>query len=335
MQMAKLNKTLIVIFLITLTVFVISCQKKLAVGEEDIILVVADQATFNRCKDRLNQVFNHPVYTPMEENHYNLLRVGFTEFVSRNIYKNVILLTDVDQVNPESDFINGMLSEDVKEGVRKGDYFYVFKTDLWARNQNVMILMDSKESRLIEYLEQYKDKVYNALNERNLDLIRERFYRHTPDKKTSEKLLKKYAVEVFIPNGYQLVEEGKNVEFFQLRREFPADRWLTVIRGKYDASLTMQDNIVKLRDLASKEFGDSIRINPEFISFDNDTTFDANGVITKGIWEYSEGGGPFINFAFIKNNLLYMIDCSVFAPGLRKYPHLDQLEVMAKMVKIK
>jgi len=97
----------------------------------------------------------------------------------------------------------------------------------------------------------------------------------------------------------------------------------------------MQENIVNLRDAASREFGDSIRINPEIISFDNDTTFDANGVITKGIWEWNEGGGPFINYAFIKNNSLYLIDCAVYAPGMDKYPHLDQLQVMARMVKVK
>jgi len=332
---AKLNKLFQVLFLIILASILSSCEQKKSVGEENVILVVADQQVFNRYKTGLEAVFNNPIFTPIEENHYNLVRISLQEFIPKNIYKNVLLLTDIDQVSPESNYINEMLPDDVKDGIRKGDYYFVFKTDMWAKNQNVLILMDSKEAHLSAYLEQFKDKLYNTINERNLEIIKNRMDEKKYDTETSAKLKQKYGVTVTIPDGYKLVDEGKNVDFFQLRRQYPADRWLTVIKGNYDATVTMQENIIKLRDAASREFGDSIRINPEIISFDNDTTFDANGVITKGIWEWNEGGGPFINYAFIKNNSLYLIDCAVYAPGMDKYPHLDQLQVMARMVKVK
>jgi len=331
----KLNKLTKTIFIFLAILLFSACEKKKSVGEENVILVVADEQVFNRYKTELENAFNRPIYTPITENHYNLLRISLQDFIPKNIYKNVIFLTDIDQVSPESNYINEMLSDEIKDGIRKGDYYFVFKTDMWAKNQNVLILMDSKEAHLSTYLDQFKDKLYHTINERNLEIIKNRMDEKKYDTETAEKLKQKYGVSVTIPDGFQLVDEGKNIDFFQLRRQYPADRWLTVIKGSYDANFTMQENIIKLRDSASREFGDSIRINPEIITFDNDTTFDANGVITKGIWEWNEGGGPFINYAFIKNNQLYMIDCAVYAPGMDKYQHLDQLQVMARMVKVK
>lgn len=328
--MVKRNK---IILIFTLLLVLTGCFKRPAIGKDSRIYVLADKQTYERHKDKLEKIFADTLWTPSPEFRYYVKRAKFDEFEDKKLFRNVILLCDVDRDTPESKFTQSLLSSDVIQGVKDGRYAYIFKEDLWARDQNILFLMDSDNDKLTEVLDSYEDKLLAFFVDNYRENAESYMFTSYDRDDIEEEILKKYNVSLSVPSDYHLINEGKDVEFFRLRR-FAPDRWLTYIRGQYNPDFTMQENIINLRDKAGLEFGDVTKVNPAIISFEPDTTFAENGVLCKGIWEYKAGGGPFFCYAFTKGNLLYLIDGAVFNPGEDKYPYIEQLHLMAKKVKI-
>jgi hypothetical protein len=58
-----------------------------------------------------------------------------------------------------------------------------------------------------------------------------------------------------------------------------------------------------------------------------------------GVWENLKHniGGPFRSYGFYdeSDQRIYLVDYSVFAPGLKKWPFMRQLEAMARTFKVK
>ena len=323
-----------VVSVIVCLILLVSCSnfKRNSLGPENLICVLADKDTYEIYRNQLENIFHDPIFTPIVENRYELKRVDKKEFGKKSRFHNIIMLTDVDSNSDESKFINEMFTDSLRQGVREGKYLYFFQKDIWAKKQNVLFLMDSKNFLLDDYLNKNKEKIFNYINDRNLDIIKSRLFDNFNDAELEKDVRKNRNIKLFIPHDFVLINEGKNVEFLRFRRRYP-DRWLTIIKGDYNSEFSFQENVIKLRDEAGREFGDSVRVNPERIIFQEDTTFEQNGIKVKGIWEYELGGGPFFTYAFLRKNRLYLIDGAVYAPEKeRKYPFINQLDLMAKTV---
>ncbi|MBN1971881.1 MAG: DUF4837 family protein [Candidatus Delongbacteria bacterium] len=320
--------SLILLFLL------VSCSKRTAIGGDNIVLVLADIDVYEKYEEKLEQLFSKEIFTPVPEKRYYIEHVDLKTFSDKRYFKNILMLTDIDGNGKESEFINNMLPETLEDGIREGDYSYVFKKDIWAKKQNVLILMTSKEDNLSNYLETQGNLFYDQIHNRNLELVRESLFDEFNNTEAQNYTLENYNVDIFVPHDFTVVNEGKKTKFIRFRRFMP-DRWLTIIWGDYDNSITFQENIINLRNQAGEEFGDKVKVNPEIIDFEPDNTFTENGVLIRGIWEYDLGGGPFFAHAFIKNNKLVLVDGAVFYPGNDKYPFIEQLELMAKSAKFK
>ncbi|MDD4205048.1 MAG: DUF4837 family protein [Candidatus Delongbacteria bacterium] len=309
--------------------------KRPAIGPDDLILVLSDQETFDMHKPQLEKIYNDPIFTPMEENRFNIRRIDLDEFYQgSNKYRFLILLVNVDTETAEAQFVKKMLSENIISGVRNGDYYYAVKEDIWSRGQAVLFLMDSKNIHLGGYLETFTEKVFEIFNGRMISGVKKRLFDTKYNNKNAQDITKRdYNFEIFVPHDFVIINEGKKNDRFIRYRRFNPDRWLTVLRTKYDSGMSFQENVIQARDRIGREFGDSVKVNPEIISFKPDSTFVQDGFKVQGIWEYIEGGGPFFTYAFIKGGTFYMIDGAVFAPSKKKYPFLIQLDLMAKSVK--
>ncbi len=333
----RIKNNLLILIVFTASILFLSCTnlKRPAIGPDDLILVLADQPTFDMHKPQLERIYNDPIFTPMEEYRFNIRRINLDEFYEgSNKFRYLIFLVNVDSETAEAQFIKKMLSENVMEGVRNGDYYYAEKDDIWARNQTVLLLMDSKNIHLGGYLDKFSDKMFRVFNDRMIADVKKSLFDTRYNNKMAQDVTKKdHDFDIFIPHDYVIINEGvRNDKFIRYRR-FNPDRWLTVLRTKYDTELSFQENIIQVRDRIGKEFGDSVRINPEILKFVPDTTYVPDGMKAQGIWEYAEGGGPFFTHAFLKNDTFYFIDVAVFAPSKKKYPFLIQLELMAQTIK--
>lgn len=325
----------IAIILLTGLLFV-SCSlyKKPALGRDNVIVVLADQRIYDTHKPDLEKIFTDPIYTPMQENRFNLQNITLDEFKKgSNRYKNIILLTNVDSETAEAQYIKKMLSDKVIEGVRNGDYYYAMKENVWSKDQTVLILMDSKNVHLGGYLERFSTKLFGFFNDKMEKNIKKRLFDTYNNKKAQKYAKENYNFDIFVPHDFEIGEQGKEKDKFIRFRRLNPDRWLTVFRTDYNSGASFQDNIIEARNRIGKQFADSVKINTEIISFQPDSTFAPDGLKVKGIWEYSDGGGPFFTYAYIRSGSFYLIDGAVFAPSKDKYPYIIQLDLMAKTVK--
>ncbi len=330
------NKLLLLV-LTAAALILSSCSnlKRPAIGPDDLILVLSDQATFDMHKPAIEKIYNDPIFTPMEEYRFNIRRIGLDEFYEgSNKFRFLIFLVNVNSETAESQFIKKMLSENIIEGVKNGDYYYAVKEDLWSRGQTALILMDSENLHLGDYLDRFSEKMFSVFNDRMTAQVKKRLFDTKYNNKKAQDITKRdYNFEIFVPHDFVIINEGVRNDRFIRYRRFNPDRWLTVLRTKYDSGLTFQENVIRTRDRMGREFGDSVRVNPEIITFIPDSTFVPDGVKVRGIWEYEEGGGPFFTYAFLNAGTFYLIDGAVFAPAKKKYPFLIQLELMAESVK--
>ena len=330
------NKVLYVV-IFAAVIFLSSCSgfKRPAIGPDDVILVLSDQKTFDMHKPQIENIFNDRIYTPMPENRFNIRRIGLDEFNEGAAkYKFMIFLLNVDSDSPEAKYMQKMLTESIMEGVRKGEYYYAVKEDIWARGQTVLLLMDSKNIHLGGYLERFSNKMFGVFNDEMLKGVKSRLFNtRYNNKNAQEHAKKKYNFEVFVPHDFFIAEERSKSDTFIRFRRFNPDRWLTVMRTKYNSDLSFQENMIETRDRIGEQFGDSVRINSNIVKFVPDTVFSDNGLKLTGIWEYAEGGGPFFSRAFLQGDTFYFIDGAVFAPGDKKYPFIIQLELMSETVK--
>ena len=320
--------------LILLSMVITSCSiKGKALGKDEEIIVVADEEMFDMFKPALEKIYSDPIYTPMLEERFTLRRMSLTKFKEIGYkLKNVIMLADIDAYTPESEYISDIFTDKIKEGVRESEYYYVVKNDIWAKDQLVLFLLDSKEMYLSQYLEKHKGKMFDIFNDKMIAKIKDNLFDRFNAKGAQELAKEKKGIDLFVPHDFAIVNEGEDVDFLRFRRWNP-DRWLTVIKGEFDENLSMEENVIVLRDAAGSKFGDSVRVNPELLTFKPDSTFVKGGIRAQGLWEYDLGGGPFFTYGYVKEKMLYLVDGAVFAPQKAKYPYIIQLDLMARTVK--
>jgi len=288
---------------------------------------------FDMFKPALENIYTDPIYTPMLEERFTLKRMSLTKFKKNGYkFKNIIMLADVDSDTPESEYISAIFSDKIKEGVRESEYYYVVKNDIWSKGQQILFLLDSKEMYLSQYLEKHSNKMFGIFNDKLVAKVKDTLFDRFNSKEVEEIAKEKKGIELFVPHEFSMVNVGKETDFIRFRRWNP-DRWLTVIKGEYDENLSLEDNIIVLRDAAGREFGDSSRINTEFLTFKPDSTFSKGCIKAQGLWEYKMGGGPFFTYGYVKDDMLYLVDGAVFAPHKSKYPYIIQLDLMARTVK--
>ncbi|NOR45638.1 MAG: DUF4837 family protein [Candidatus Delongbacteria bacterium] len=331
----KIKNRVLLVILILLSLVVISCSgiKSRAVGKESQIIVVADEEMFDMFKPALENIYTDAIYTPMLEERFTLKRMSLAKFKkSGHKFKNIIMLADIDGYTEESEYISAIFTDKIKEGVRESEYYYVVKNDIWAKGQLILFLLDSKEMYLSQYLEKHKGKMFDIFNDKMVAKIKDNLFDRFNAKGAQKLAKEKKGIDLFVPHDFAIVNEGEDIDFIRFRRWNP-DRWLTVIKGEFDENLSLEDNIVVLRDAAGSQFGDSVRINTELLTFKSDSTFAKGCIKAQGLWEYLEGGGPFFTYGFVKKDMLYLVDGAVFAPEREKYPYIIQLDLMARTVK--
>jgi len=60
---------------------------------------------------------------------------------------------------------------------------------------------------------------------------------------------------------------------------------------------------------------------------------DTKAIRIKGVWRNDKikggpMGGPFVSYFFQKNGIWYFLDGHVFAPGKKKWPFLEEVDVI-------
>ena len=333
----KKLKLLILLFLLLL----IGCseRKKLSLGAENEIAVIADSSTWANFQQLLEEVFEREVLTPQPE---KLLTLTWSppEMLSERIrQKNLLILGTLDNRRGASKIIRDALGSTLIEAVKRGDVFLVTLDDQFARDQKFMILTSWDESELKRKIEENSYRLSeifdDAANERTI----KRVLGKRSQTRLSAKLLEANGYTFSIPIDYKIILDDKENHLLWLASHGRRRWFLVYWEDVNDVPVITPEWVVKKRNELGISLFDSVRVNADYVKSERTIIGEWVALKLTGLYEkINESlGGPFVSFTFYDeaSSRIYMLDGAVFAPGEEKLQFLRTLELMARSFKTK
>lgn len=317
--------------------FYYSCDTKTSSeGDFDKIIVFADSTLYHEIEPALDNIFDNFVHTPHAERSFYHKWAPLTLLDSYKNRRNIILVGMLDQDDPVSDYVQKMLSPQITQKIQNGEIFEIFKEDLFAFDQMGVILCASNKEQLLSNLSINAESIFERFEDYYFDRLSQILFSSNEQYEIEDFFAKEYGWTIKVPYAYQLVERSRDSNFVWIKRTDPS-RSVFVFRTKSDKSNITEEWIRNVRDsLATVYFqNDSVLIEDTYIMHTEYNEIPAVKMV--GIWQNHELfiGGPFRTYVFYeeKSDYIYFIDISVVAPGKRKKPFIDQLEVIARTFK--
>ena len=327
-----------------ITVFVlllIGCgeRKKLSLGAENEIAVIADSSTWAKFQQLLEEVFEREVLTPQPE---KLLTLSWSPpyLLSERIrQKNLLILGTLDNRKGAAEIIRDALGSTMTDAVRSGDVFLVTVDDQFARDQKFMILAAWDESQLRRKIEensyQLSEIFDDAANERTM----KRVLGKRSQNRLSDKLLKANGYTFRIPIDYKIILNDKENHLLWLASHGRRRWFLVYWEDVNDVPVITPEWVVNKRNELGISLFDSVRVNADYVKGERTKIGEWVALKLTGLYEkINESlGGPFVSFTFYDeaSSRIYMLDGAVFAPGEEKLQFLRTLELMARSFKTK
>ncbi len=320
-------------WLLLVPLILLACgQLPEGIGSNHEVLVLADDAQWQRFEGILEEIFQRKVFTAQEEYIFTLKRGKSEEFKFYQKWKNLVLLATFDHQGPTVDLMGQLLSPEAKEKISQGEAFFFARQDVWAREQQVFFFAAQEEEILTEKLRENRERIFelmeNALNVKVSNML----YANDEQVELEKRLFREYGWTVRIPWGYRVEREFPGERFVWLRKQQP-QRWIFVSWEDTEEVSVMPEWCLDERDRIGREFYDGDEIVRGHTTFQQVNFADHRAVRLSGLWENKSlfVGGPFRTFCFYDEGVgrRYLVDVAVFAAGVEKEPYLRQLDVIA------
>ena len=322
------------IFIITI-IFLEGCDlvKPRAQGADNELVVVASFENRNAIQKVLTTIFNDTLYTPQPEPYYRTVWTDPENFNDVKNHVNVIVAAfGDDKRNMGVKLVKNLLSSAQYKSTMDGENQLIFAKDVFARNQNYLIMNGLTIDKLLERAEDqgpWLKKKYDDLffKRQSVHL----FGKSSRQKKLEKELEEKYAWTMKIPWGFTVIANSAEQQFFWMGRDIPY-RWLAVQWEdglSYTDSASVDDHVKRLipEYFEIVRYVDySFKIEP--VEFNNWGAWKITG-----LWESIEEaqGGPFISYLFYDEatDRTFFIHLMIFHPGKDKYLLLRQVDIVA------
>jgi hypothetical protein len=299
-------------------------------GRDEVILIAPGEFIVDSFIDDLERV----EYYPTEEKIFNIKRVGLSEFDRYKLWRNVVIVGNFGE-----SYINNLLGEQAKEEVEKGAQIFL-EEDLWVRLQTAVIITGTNTEETQQLLDRSAGTVYRVLREEETERFSKMVYMQGYQEKETKKMETLLGASFDIPLGYRL---AKNEDGFMTYERKNPDRLVTLLYSSESIKnpIEFRDSLFSKYFNGDEVFVDSINVSSEngktrflkLTSLDTINFKNKKAIKIKGVWRNDkvEGGpmgGPFISYIFQKNGIWYFLDGHVFAPGKKKWPFLEEVDII-------
>jgi hypothetical protein len=253
--------------------------------------------------------------------------------------RNLVFIAPLDSPTPTGAFLRARMDSAVQAHVRAGNPLSVARRDLWAQDQQVLYLSAATEEDLIAFVRNKAPELRDLFDRLERQRTERELFRRAEQRALADSLLRRHGWRVRIQHDYLIARDTAN--FVWIRRLLPDNqRWFFVWwreRARPDAItpewiLATRDSLTRthLRGRYEDSYVTLERRMPivqRVINFHGRFAYE-----TRGLWRMAGDamGGPFLNITFFdpRQQRLYMLDGSVFAPRYDKREFLRQLEAI-------
>ena len=306
--------------------------KPTTMGYQHRIFMVVDSLLWKDLGPQVKEGFERTIYTPHEEKTFYVIPISLAQLENRKMRMNVFFMGVADQKDSVTRYIEKSLPDNFKQGVRSGEYFYLFQKDFYADDQINLIMYAQTKEAFRDQFQKTIDRIYKAFEKKYYSRLKKGMLKKGRQIKIEEYLSRNFGWKIQVQHDYFLATQDLENKYVWLRRMKP-DRWISIWEVKADSANFNLDSLVALRNRMTSIYYEGDVVEQEDRIF---REVDFNGRSVKkldGLWRNDSlmVGGPFRLYALYDplEALYYMIDIAVMAPGKLKKPYLDQLEVLA------
>jgi hypothetical protein len=220
-------------------------------------------------------------------------------------------------------------------GLKRGEPAALrIEEDVWAAGQVVWLIVGRDEPELLSYLAGHGAEILERLDAAVIGRLARTLAEDRNGAAVGAMLNERYGWSVSPPTGYDLISSAATDGFVFLRRVQP-DRNLFVCWRRGGAELVTRDSAVGWRQELTRRYydGDQIEWRRPFEA-DTVAFADRTALRLSGWWanERLLGGGPFRLYCFAvpEQERVYLVDGSLFAPGMDKVPLMRNLDAIAR-----
>ena len=309
-----------------------------SLGPARKLVVLADAADWETLQQPVRDIFETVIYTPQEEYLFEVER-GDVHLLDEQRYllrKSLMVIAPIDAEHPTSLFLKEILSADVLQSIRQGKTSVIWKRDVWARDQILMIASGNSLLEVADNLWLSSDRLYSELEQAVDNSVRDYVYSFGEREPLTRELEKTFGWSMRVPFGYRILESYPDSGFVVLAKDNP-NRWLFVYSedGVHPDQITDEWCIQKRDEITRRFFGGDHIGN---VITRQEVFAGKLAVVLQGLWENEAEwkGGPFKSYAFVDIDLnrFFYIDMGMYAPNRKKAPYLHQVEQIARTFQI-
>ncbi|MFO7845116.1 MAG: DUF4837 family protein [Bacteroidota bacterium] len=336
---------------VLLLVFFAACEgdyRPQSVGQVDEVIVVMDSTQWNSdTAMAIRETFGGLIETlPTPENAYKLTFRDFRtndELDNLQKMKNVIFAAPLEEENNVSNFVNAILSDEIKERVRDEESFAFPLEDRWVRDQWALVLTSVSDEALAEKILNSEESLVGHLLEQEFERREENIFRRGEQVAISDSLYEDHGWKVRMQHDYIQVIDSSNAVMF--RRYLPENnRWMWAWwkDDVSDPDFITPDWINATRDSLMEHLVQGER-DGSYVTTDYRRPLETDEVDrddrliayeTRGIWRMTNDfmGGPFVHFTYYDpaTERLFFVEYAQFAPSVNKRRFVRQFQTMGR-----
>lgn len=328
-----MRKTLTVSFLCALPILAAACQKELAYGDPNAVIVAAPAAIWPEIQDSVFTVLSPDVYTLRNERTFRLQYedpVGPDWGLKRKFREEVLI------GSPEDLFMAEALST-LPDSVTVDPPGVYQTSNVWAENQAVTLLVLDPSRPAPPQVYSLIGQVFEILDQRFRRGARTRMFVSGVNEELADSLMDMAGFSLLVPNVYHwtvqdslYILRNDNPDPSELIRQF-AVTWRTPI----PEGLTV-DSLVRWKEAISDEYYsypqvvEQESLRSQSLTFHGWSVFEVRGAWANPPDSMWPAAGPFILWAVTcpQQDRLYLIDAWLYAPGKDKWEYIIQLETI-------
>ena len=345
-----------ILFLSIITLFIISCKNSntntqallpsTIGGADELMIIMNDNFLNDDFKQQIKTSLVDPYkIMPQEQARFAYSIVPFSKLNTLlKRFINPIYVVTRNEQGVLKKMISTLLNDEELAQVKDGSKTIFHKKNLWAKDQNITIIIAENEKSILSTLEKSKALINEFYDESNLLHFSKIAYIDGVNSTLNKQFKEYHGFTYDIPLGYVLAKNEKN--FVLLRKdEDKSTLFLAIDVVYYNAKIPINNlGIEKFNDLGIHLDGDK---KDSYVVADTTLGFDisktVNGNITTfenaGLWVMENdfvGGGPFVNNYIIDNNKNRVIYLSgmIYGPAEKnKKKYMRQFEAIFSSLK--
>lgn len=322
-----MKKLLILLLILSCT---LACQEQMiaAFGSNSGITIVTTARSETAARI-LAESLGREIVTVQYERAYDVTLVTTGDIKNQDSRKNIIVIDFLEPPSKVSDAILD-LSAGRRDDLRSGRANIFHRQDRWAKGQVVVGITARTEAELNEFVTERSEDVFRYVEAVVQARLNRSLFEAGEQPLVTERLAETYGWSLRLPPRYEVDEKFAAERVIKILNDKPA-RMVTVYweDGEWgDRSATCLER----KKMLAWEFWDEDEIVEEALEVKEATFLGSPAVHLTGTWENKKYviGGTFTSYCFTcpECGRNYLIDASVFAPGLDKLPLMRELEAI-------